>query len=241
MAASEKIRREDTLSLWKTLKQDKTPITLSPPDESTRWSVIASDVRTKRRRLYLVINDHQSLRTELKDSPDMHLSMSFTDRNNVPHSCHITHVRLTRSDIWLEIPDTIESYQRRKIFRLEAPSGSELSLNIGGKDYSLLLIDVSINGALGLMSHMKLQPETPTLGQQGETIADAVLVFQTSSGPQRVHIAECTIRRLEPHEATGRMQYALEFTAIDDDNEQLLTKMIYDFQREYLRRRRQTR
>ena len=241
MATSEKIRREDTLSLWKTLKQDKTPITLSLLDKSAQWSVTANDVRTKRRRLYLVMDDNQSLRSELKDSPDLRLSMSFTDRNNVPHRCDISSCRLNRSGIWLEIPETIERYQRRKIFRIEAPSGSELSLNIGGKDYSLLLIDVSINGALGLMSHMKSWSDAPALGQQGETLADAVLVFKTRSGPQRVHIAECTIRRLEPHEATGKMQYGLEFTAIDEDNEQLLTKMIYEFQREYLRRRHRNR
>ena len=241
MAAAEKIRREDSLPLWKTLKQDKTPVFLSRMDETAQWSVVAGDVRAKRRRLYLIIADNHDLRSVLRNSPDIRLFMSFTDRNNVPHSCHISHHRLAKSEIWLEIPETIERYQRRKIFRLEAPSGSELSLNIGDEDYSLLLIDVSINGALGLMSHMKPGSETPVLGRQGETIADAVLVFQTKSGPQRVHIAECTIRRLEPHEATGKMQYALEFTAIDDDNEQLLTKIIYECQREYLRRRHRNR
>lgn len=241
MAASETIRREDTLPLWKSLKQDKTPLTLRPLDESRHWSAVAIDLRTRRRSLYLVIADNQALRSTLIDSPEIELSMAFTDRNNVPHACEIRRHRLTKSDIWLEIPETIERYQRRKIFRLEAPSGSELKLNIGGEAHSLLLIDVSINGALGLLSHLKPALEIPAPGRQGETIENAVLIFQTKSGPRRVHIAECTIRRLEPHDATGKMQYALEFTAIDEKNEQLLTKMIYEFQREYLRRRHRNR
>jgi hypothetical protein len=223
------------------LKQDKTPLTLRPLDESHQWSVVATDLRTRRRSLYLVIADNESLRSTLKDFPDIELSLAFTDRNNVPHTCDIDRHRLTKSDIWLEIPETIERYQRRKIFRLEAPSGSELNLTIEGETYSLLLIDVSINGALGLVSHLKPALEAPPPGRLGETIENAVLIFQTKTGPRRVHIAECTIRRLEPHVATGKMQYALEFTAIDEENEQLLTKMIYEFQRDYLRRRHRNR
>lgn len=241
MAGSETIRREDTLSIWKALKHDNAPLTLSPLEGVGRWTAVVSDIRTKRRKLYLVIRDSDALRSALRDSPDMRMALAFTDRNSVPHSCEIHHHKLTKSDIWLELPETIERHQRRRIFRLEAPSGSELNLNIGGEDYSLLLIDVSINGALGLLSHIKPQPDASALARQGETISNAVLVFQTKSGPQRIQIAECTVRRLEPHQASGKMQYGLEFTAIDEENEQQLTEMIYEFQREYLRRRRQNR
>lgn len=241
MAASETIHQKDTLPLWKALIQDNAPITLRPLDQSHAWTATASDVRTRKRKLYLVIENLPPLRSTLVDTPDSRLGLEFTDRNNVPHRCEVDGFRLNRKDIWLQIPATIERYQRRKIFRLEAPSGSELSLNIKGIDCSLLLIDVSISGALGLMTHLSSKPDSPILGRQGQTIADAVLIFPTHSGPERILISECTIRRLETHAVTGKMQYALEFTAIDECNEELLTKMIYKFQREYLRRRRKTR
>jgi hypothetical protein len=241
MTASETISREDSLSLWKSLTQDQAPLILKAPDGARQWQLLARDIRTRRRRRYLVVEDNETLRSALKDADAGKMTLSFTDRNNVPHTCEIQDHRLTKIDIWLELPDTIERHQRRKIFRLEAPSGSELHLNIGGKERSLLLIDVSINGALGILSHLKAGPEAAMPVCRGETIPDAVLLFQTQAGPQRIHIAECTIRRLEPHDTTGKMQYALEFTTIDEENEQLLTKMIYEFQREYLRRRRMAR
>jgi c-di-GMP-binding flagellar brake protein YcgR len=241
MTASETITREDSLALWKSLTQDKTPLILKTPDGARQWQLLAREIRTRRRRRYLVVEDNETLRSALKDAAGDKMTLAFTDRNNVPHTCDIQHHRLAKMAIWLEMPETIERHQRRRIFRLEAPSGSELHLNIGGKEHSLLLIDVSINGALGIMSHLNTGPETGMPGCRGETIPDAVLLFRTKAGPQRIHIAECAIRRLEPHETTGKMQYALEFTTIDEENEQLLTKMIYEFQREYLRRRRMTR
>jgi c-di-GMP-binding flagellar brake protein YcgR len=241
MTASETIPREESLALLKSLIQDRTPLILKAPDGSRQWQLLAREIRTRRRRRYLVVEDNEALRSALADTAWGKMTVSFTDRNNVPHTCEIEHHRLAKMTIWLEIPETIERHQRRKIFRLEAPSGSELHLNIGGKEHSLLLIDVSISGALGIMSHLKAGPETAMPGCRGETIPDAVLLFQTKAGPQRIHIAECTIRRLEPHHTTGKMQYALEFTTIDEENEQLLTKMIYEFQRKYLRRRRMTR
>jgi c-di-GMP-binding flagellar brake protein YcgR len=241
MTASETIPREESLALLKSLIQDRTPLILKTPGGSRQWQLLAREIRTRRRRRYLVVEDNEALRSALADTARGKMTLSFTDRNNVPHTCEIEHHRSAKMAIWLEIPETIERHQRRKIFRLEAPSGSELHLNIGGKKHSLLLVDVSISGALGIMSHLKAGPETAMPGFRGETIPDAVLLFQTKAGPQRIHIAECTIRRQEPHHTTGKMQYALEFTTIDEENEQLLTKMIYEFQREYLRRRRMTR
>jgi c-di-GMP-binding flagellar brake protein YcgR len=241
MTAPETIPREDSLSLLKSLARDRTPLTLKASDGSRQWQLVAGEIRTRRRRRYLIVEDSEALRSALSDDAASPMTLGFTDRNHVPHTCEIQHHRLTKTDIWLEIPETIERHQRRRIFRLEAPSGSELHLNIGGEAHSLLLIDVSINGALGIMSHLRADPNAAPPGCLGQTIPDAVLLFQTKAGPQRIHIAECTIRRLEPHETTGKMQYALEFTTIDEENEQLLTKMVYEFQREYLRRRRMAR
>ena len=241
MPGSETIQRENTLALWKALKQDNAALRLRSAGESGSWQAVVVDVRTRKRKLYLIVKPSEQLCAALTGSTEARLLLEFTDRNKVPYSCEIDDFKLTESDIWLAIPETIERHQRRKIFRLEAPSGSELSLNIKGVDCTLLLIDVSINGALGLMSHLNPRGERSILGQQGQTIPDAVLIFPSCTGTRRILISECTIRRLEPHATTGKMQYALEFTAIDENNEQLLTKLIYEYQREYLRRRRKTR
>jgi len=241
MAPVEIIPIEKTAVLWQALKQDGALVKLSDPDSGDTWRAVVNDVRIHRGRTILILEEAALLRAVLTEHPGTRLLLTFTDRNHVPHTCEVVDHQLRDTQIGLMLPPVVTRHQRRKIFRLEAPSGAELELRMEKQSCRLLLLDVSIGGALGLLAAAQSDAVAGLLGENGRTIADAYLIFPNPTGRQRIRIAECAIRRQSIHRPSGKIQFAVEFNTLDGAEAQRLTELIYEYQRTYLRRRRLAR
>jgi c-di-GMP-binding flagellar brake protein YcgR len=63
------------------------------------------------------------------------------------------------------------------------------------------------------------------------------VIFPSKDEDLTVYIKEAMVKRVEKDIYQGRFNYALQFTDIEKKDSDLLQKLIYRFQREYLRKR----
>ena len=95
------------------------------------------------------------------------------------------------------------------------------------------MIDISLGGALGTLDGA----DNPSIFTVGGNLKDVELVFPHEAKTVSVHIKEAVVRRTGKNPATGREVCAIQFIDILKRQRRKLVKLIYDIQRDYLRRR----
>ena len=143
--------------------------------------------------------------------------------------------------IWVKFPDYVNRFQRRKLYRLEAPPGTRLYFKIHNIRYKLLVIDVSLGGTLGVLVSLNKQMEDELKRYNSKILKDVELVFpigRRQHTESLVKIKRCQIKRQQRNPLTHKFECAIEFMEISEQQRQYLTDLFYKGQRQYLRRRK---
>ena len=143
--------------------------------------------------------------------------------------------------IRIRLPEFVHRYQRRKLFRLEAPNGTQLFFKIKDIRYKLLVINISLGGTLGVIVSLTKQMEQELKPYTSKKLENAELLFpcvEHQEAEAIVNIKKCQINRHERNTATGKFQCAVEFKEISEAELKKLTDLFYKWQRDYLRKRK---
>jgi hypothetical protein len=141
---------------------------------------------------------------------------------------------MVQGDIWLEFPEIIQRWQRRKNFRLELPSGTRIHFHLDEKDHEMHVHDISLGGAL---VSLEKASQKMLIEHIGKTLKHSTVVFSFRNEETSVSIQEILVKRWEKDSYTGRYRYGLQFTQLEKDQEETLKRLIYRFQRGFLRKR----
>jgi c-di-GMP-binding flagellar brake protein YcgR len=112
-----------------------------------------------------------------------------------------------------------------------------LSFDTPSASFEMDVINVSVGGASGVFGNFKKGTQKDLALKVGEILDDLQLEFPSKKEDLRVHIKKCLIKRVERDPQTKRFRYALQFIEMERSQEKALIKLIYRFQREFLRRR----
>ncbi len=134
--------------------------------------------------------------------------------------------------VLVRFPDVIERIQKRSNFRIKTEPGTLAVFRWEGRKHKLRIENISLGGLYGLTANP--QPETLKVG---DLLTRVEIAFPVSDQCVLITIEKAVIRRVEHGKRAGRNAYAMEFIEIDRDSRQLLTRQIYDLQRNYLKRR----
>jgi c-di-GMP-binding flagellar brake protein YcgR len=146
--------------------------------------------------------------------------------------------------IWARLPEIVNRYQRRGHFRLEAPHGTRLCFKINDQSYDLLVINISLGGTLGVLSTLTIKKERELREKSPDILENVELIFPPNSENEdsedtTVNIKHCKIIRQRRNPETQGYEFAIEFKEMAEDQQKKLTTLFYQWQREYLKKRRQ--
>jgi len=241
MTEIEKISGGAILKLLTELQQDKIPLKIGRPDGDEEGLAYIVDVRKRKRALHFLINsDHDMLKTGAAESA-IRLRFEFSDKENIKYVFETATGGRSRDMMWISFPEFIYRYQRRGLFRLEAPPGTRLYFNVNDIGYKLLVINVSLGGTLGVLVSLTKQMEQHLKSYKSEILNDVELNFPSKNQEEQdsvVKIKRCQIKRQERNPLTQKFECAMEFKEIDEDEQKKLTQLFYRWQRDYLRKRR---
>ena len=176
MAEIEKIHEESLLPLFTELQANQTPLKMQLTNSDASHLRYITDIRKRKRALHLVINcpdGDPDLSAEMGHS---NLQFEFTDNENIKYAFEAADWELADDSVWIKFPDFIKRFQRRKLYRLDAPHGTRLYFSVNGIRYKLLVINVSLGGTLGVLVSLTKQMEDELKGYNSKTLEDVELV-----------------------------------------------------------------
>jgi c-di-GMP-binding flagellar brake protein YcgR len=241
LADIENIHEDSILPFFTELQADRTPLKMRLGNHDETHQMYITDIRKRKRALYFLV-------TPLDNHPDLcqeagrsNLKFEFTDRENIKYVFETGNWKPAEDIIWVKFPDVVQRFQRRKLYRLEAPHGTRLYFNIDNTRYKLLVINVSLGGTLGVLVSLTRQMEGELKIHDSKTLDNVELVFPAENRKHAgsiVKIDRCQIKRRERNPVTHKFECAIEFQEISERQQKNLTDLFYKWQREYLRRRK---
>ena len=241
MAEIEKIRGGAIEKLLTELQQLKSPLKIRRKHDDKEYLTYITDIRKRKRTLHFLVNSQEDFRNAGDAAKPARLGFEFIDEENIKYVFETYAEEFSRGTVWFAFPEFIQRYQRRRLFRLEAPHGTRLYFNVNNVRYKLLVINVSLGGTLGVLVSLTKQMEHELTSCESQTLANVELFFPPKNQKEKgsvVRIKRCRIIRQEPNPMTQKLECALEFKEIEENEQKKLSRLFYSWQREYLRRRR---
>ena len=138
MANIEKIAGDDILRILNELQQDKTLLKMQLPTGDFERLTFIIDIRKRKRIQYILIDNPEGFLEATEGLADWRLRFEFTGRDGIMYVFESDGGEYSQGMIWIKLPEMIDRYQRRKLFRLEAPPGTRLYFRLNNNRYALL-------------------------------------------------------------------------------------------------------
>ncbi|MGD8264291.1 MAG: PilZ domain-containing protein [Desulfobacterales bacterium] len=237
MADREQITGKPLSLLFRELRQDKTLLKMKLLNGDLEHLTQISEIRQRKRNTYILVDYPESFQQILEPSEHRRIRFEFTAKDNIRYVFESEAEKYSQDVIWIQFPESVERFQRRKLFRLDAPHGTRLFFKIDDSQYELWVVNVSLGGSLGVLVSMSENKEKNFKLYDHRLLENVELMFPSESDHEKVKIKQCQIKRQEINPQTNRYECAMEFKEIADDEEKKLTEYFYEHQRKYLKKR----
>jgi len=241
MADIDKIQGSTLLQLFTDLQMKEIPLKMLLPDCDDMQLTYITNIRKHKKALHFLVNSPEGCRRLSKKADQSRLRFEFADPEKIKCVFESNTWELSREMIWIRLPEFVLRYQRRKLFRLEAPPGTRLYFKITDIRYKLLVINVSLGGTLGVLVSLTKQMEQELKPYTSKILGNAELIFPSKDHKKAgsiVNIKLCQIKRQERNPVTNKFECAIEFKEVSEAEQKKLTDLFYKWQRDYLRKRK---
>jgi hypothetical protein len=238
MSFSDRIEGDAVVDIIAGLIEDNTLVRVKFVDSEAERICIINSQRPISETPYFQIDLPEDIPLP-EDEADWQVAMAFDfmGRDRLNYSFMATGGIIMADKLWVELPQQIERVQQRNNFRIETPKKSLLELTLAEKRYALLLENISLGGAYcrarrSLKSGLVRLPV-----EKGSEIEDLRLVIPADDGPVEIFVQRCRIARIVKDPDKRLLAYGIEFLEIGREEKARLTRIIYDLQRQFLKRR----
>ena len=240
MADIEKIQGVAVLKLFKELQQDDIPLKMQLTNYEYEHLTHITKIRKWKKEHYFLIEYHDNFPIAADDLEGWRMRFEFACKDNINYAFETGTGRISHNMLWIRLPEIVHRHQRRGYFRMEAPHGTRLFFNINDTRYSLLVINISLGGTLGVLVSLTKKMELELYKKAPQMLKHVELIFPTKNdnGQSKVNIKQCKIKRQQINPQTKRHECAIEFKEIAPDQQKKLTRLFYQWQRDYLKKRR---
>ncbi|MGD9081082.1 MAG: hypothetical protein PVG96_17180 [Desulfobacterales bacterium] len=237
MAESEKIIGAAIPKLFEELLHHKTLLKLTVDGTDAEHLTLITALVNRNKAPHLVIDTPEGWKNAIAESDPWHLHFEFTGKDHIKYTFRTIGGEIDNNRIYVKCPREVERWQRRELFRLNAPVGTKLFLPRDTVRYELDVIDISIGGTLAALVRTSSHDlEIPPL-DEAQILKDVELVFPSEIMKQPIKIKTVHLKRLKQNSEKTGYEVAFEFYKISRGEQKRLTDLIYRLQRQALRHR----
>jgi len=237
MRKLEKIEGDNLVNTFNTLKMDKTFIKLRLPGKDYECLTIITNVFSDKNKSAFMIDSPKDFRSDFGGLNDIKMHFEFTGKDNLSYSFKTSGGEIHRDEIKVKFPDFINRKQRRNDFRLDVPPGTRLHVKINSKLHKMTVLNVSIGGTLVALTGTLSESEYKQFFKIGDSFEDIELLFPMDGKSFKSKIKKATIVRVVKGSFKPKNCCGLQFVIIEKNEEKALTKFIYKYQQQFLRKR----
>jgi len=233
----EKIEGKNIAVILQTIKKDKTLIKLRIPNKDYECLTIITNVSPNKKKNAFMIDSPMDFRSVFGGLNDIKMQFEFTGKDNLSYTFKSSGGEIHQDEIKVKFPDFINRKQRRRDFRLDVPPGTRLHVKINSKLYKMNVLNVSLGGTLVALSGSVPESEYKKFIKTGYSFEDMELLFPMGGKSFKSKIKKATIVRTVKGSFKPKNCCGLQFVIIDKNEEKALTKFIYKYQQQFLRKR----
>jgi c-di-GMP-binding flagellar brake protein YcgR len=237
MAESEKIKGAAIPKFFEDLLHHKSLLKLTVVDTDYEHLTLVTELTNRNQDFQFTIDTPQGFEQATAAMDPWHLHFECTGQDNIKYTFQCTGGEIDNNRIFLTYPREIRRWQRRELFRLDAPAGTKLCLQQDGLHYELDVMDISIGGTLAaLVLTASGQLEKPPFAS-ARILRDIELNFPAALMRQPIKIKAVKLKRVIRNPEKTGYAVAFEFWEVDAREQKRLTELIYRLQRQALRQR----
>ena len=234
----EKITGQGVKSELEMLLKQKTLIRLRVPGTGYQHLTLITGFRRKLNRQCFLADYTEGFKEAVADKPEVTTEFEYTGfDDNILRSFRVSGVEFYRDQLSFDLPQVIERHQRRKYFRLEAPTGTTIEFHYQDRKCSEKVVDISLGGVLIALVSFGDAGQRDLPFRIGDELRDVSLVFPTETGQERISVKRASVVRFDEGSPEANTCCGLHFIEIESAEVTALTDFIYTYQRRYLRTR----
>ena len=237
MAESEKIKGAAIPKLFEELLHHKTLLKLSVSDTDYEHLTLITALVNRNKGPHFAIDTPEGFEQATAKIAPRHLHFEFTGKDHVKYTFRCNGAEINNNRIYVKYPRQIERWQRRELFRVNAPAGTKLYLPLDTLRYELDVIDISIGGTLAALVRTDSHDFDNPPFADARILKDIELVFPSETVRRPIKIKTVQLKRLRKISEKTGYEVAFEFYEISTGEQRRLTDLIYHLQRQALRQR----
>jgi c-di-GMP-binding flagellar brake protein YcgR len=237
MAESEKIKGAAIPNLFEELLHHKTLLKLSVSDTDYEHLTLITALVNRNKGPHFAIDTPEGFEQATAKIAPWHLHFEFTGKDHVKYTFRCIDGEIDNNRIYVKYPREIERWQRRELFRVNAPAGTKLCLPLDTLRYELDVIDISIGGTLAALVRTGPHDLDNPPFADARILKDIELVFPSEIMRRPIKIKTVQLKRLRKNSEKTGYEVAFEFYEISTGEQRRLTDLIYHLQRQALRQR----
>ena len=237
MAEYEKITGAAIPKLFEELRHQKTHLKVTVVDSDYEHLTPITALVNRNKMSHFVIVTTQGPTNAAAEIDLDQLQFEFTGKDRIKYTFRTTGKKIDNNRIYVKYPREVKRWQRRELFRLNAPENTKLCLTLGSVRYALDVIDISIGGTLAALVRTSSHEFEIPLFADAQILKDIELVFPSEIMRQPIQIDRVQIKRSKMNSEKTGCEVAFAFYEISTDEQQRLTDLIYRLQRKALRNR----
>jgi c-di-GMP-binding flagellar brake protein YcgR len=240
MSKIEKVRGNALASLFEELRRDRLPLTARVVNGDYEHVTYISDIHRFKKIPFFLIEYQQDFQKALDALDDIRLYFEFIGKDRIKYVFETSDTEISQEKIWIRFPESVLRFQRRSLFRLDAPHGTRLYFSVNDIQYKLLVVNVSLGGTLGVLVSLTNKMEQTLKLLNPKVLHNVELEFPSkdTDDDSMVTIKTCHVARQGRNPLTRKYEYAMEFKELAEEEQKKLTELFYRWQREYLRKRK---
>lgn len=169
-----------------------------------------------------------------------HLRFNFNGPDHLEYIFNTRGGAFCEEGLKIPFPEHVERLQRRRNFRVNTLTGTQMHFKLKKIQGIIDLINVSLGGVYGVLTRHNFKFMRGPVLKMDQQVYDVSIVFpgdHAKSG-NTVYVKKAEVKRVEYDRDRGFYRYAFEFKEIEKKERNKLTQVIYDLQRWYLQSRK---
>jgi hypothetical protein len=238
MSLSDKIQGDAIVDVIAALIEDNTLIRIKfTANEAERICVINSQRRISDSSYFQIDIPEDIAVPDNADEWKVAIAFDFMGRDRLNYSFTATGAIISGNKLWIKVPAEIVRIQQRNNFRIDTPKRSVLELSFQEEHYSLILENISLGGAF-CRARKSLKSGLVRLPVKVDSqIENLRLVIPADGKSSEILVRLSRIARIVKDPDKRLLAYGIEFLEIGREEKARLTRIIYDLQRQFLKRR----
>jgi hypothetical protein len=189
---------------------------------------------------HLFVDPPDDFKEVAADKSLWHLRFNFNGPDKLEYLFSTRGGELGDQGLKIPFPEHVERLQRRRNFRVDTLTGSEMHFRLKKIQGIIHLINISQGGAYGVMVKHNFKFIRGSVLKMDQHVYDIRMIFPGGDDEpdETIYVKKAQVKRIEHDQERGFYHYAFEFKEMEKDEQSRLTQVIYGLQRIYLRRRK---